>query len=149
MPMLRLLPPLHDPQMMDIIAVHLLRDPSLEGKDREAECVKVIFSLKGSHTYIFFPIFWFGVPSLTRHVIRFLTGRVSRPRLGHKPPHFRSRSTSCFSPLSLPPQSPLMATLLIVNTPVCGVKLLLTMRAPIFTNCPHNAHGTIGPPPAR
>ena len=31
----------------------------------------------------------------------FLTGRVSRPRLGHNtPPHLRSGSTSCFSPLS-------------------------------------------------
>jgi hypothetical protein len=42
------------------------------------------------------------VSSLTRRVIRFLTGRVSRPRLGHQtpPPHLRSRSTSCFRPLS-------------------------------------------------
>ena len=43
------------------------------------------------------------VPRLTRRVIRFLIGRVSRPRLGHKtPPHFRSRSTSCFRPLAVP-----------------------------------------------
>ena len=82
MPMLRLLPPLHDPQMMDIIAVHLLRDPSLEGKDREAECVKVIFSLKGSHTYIFFPIFWFwGAESHSpRHSIPYRSGVATSPR---------------------------------------------------------------------
>ena len=37
-----------------------------------------------------------------RHSIPY--SRVSRPRLGHKPPppHFRSRSTSCFRPLSVP-----------------------------------------------
>ena len=40
MPMLHLLLPLHNPQMMVIIAAHPWHSPLLEDKDGEAECVK-------------------------------------------------------------------------------------------------------------
>ena len=40
MPLLHLLPHLHDAQTMNVIAMCLLCDPSLEGKDGEAECGK-------------------------------------------------------------------------------------------------------------
>ena len=39
--------------------------------------------------------------SLTRHVIRFLLGRVSQPRLGHKFPSFSDREALCTSAHSL------------------------------------------------
>ena len=56
-----------------------------------------VFALQGKQLPVFLK---HGVPSLTRHVIRLLARWVSRPRLGHKNPHFRSSSISCCSPFS-------------------------------------------------
>ena len=56
-----------------------------------------VFALQGKQSPVFLK---HGVPSLTRHVIRLLARWVSRPRLGHENPHFRSSSISCCSPFS-------------------------------------------------
>ena len=54
----------------------------------------------GKQCHIFIPSSW--GPRLTRRVIRFLTGRVSRPRLGHKLPPIFDREALRASAHSLP-----------------------------------------------
>ena len=56
-----------------------------------------LFAPQGKQSPVFLK---HGVPSLTRHIIRLLACWVSRPRLRHENPHFRSSSISCCSPFS-------------------------------------------------
>ena len=76
-----------------------------------------------------------GVPSLTHHVSRHLSGWVSRPRPGPRT-HLRSSSTSCSSPVSLS----FMRTFFIPACPVGPITshCVARLNHSTFPLAPHN-----------